>query len=271
MQEGDEDKMTNFKMPSALKEVPNITTGLTQENHKPDLLPCPFCGSKNVSADGWSSCDGITGPACDDCGASAGSVRLSTEENIAAWNTRTEQPSPQQTMGGKSAFEQAIDGYIAENIDPGSMPKAGTSGAERLNYNIEAIRTAIQPFFNWAKGLTEIEQQNSFQFRTLDSDGGTLWREVLPSDFARLSDVEDTLAALSAQSNTDVGKVLLFIESEIIEAESLIGDYVDVEDGDEERGPKPNNAMRAQQHLNSAYRAIRSLDLIAAANGKAGE
>ncbi len=52
------------------------------------LLPCPFCGSVNVDAAGWSSLTS-SGPACDDCGASAGSTLADTPEaNIAAWNTR---------------------------------------------------------------------------------------------------------------------------------------------------------------------------------------
>jgi len=51
------------------------------------LLPCPFCGSAAIDAQGWASTDS-TGPACDDCGASAGCVSASASENIAAWNRR---------------------------------------------------------------------------------------------------------------------------------------------------------------------------------------
>lgn len=53
----------------------------------PLLKPCPFCGSKNIDPHGWAS-EYASGPACDDCGASAGSVSGSDEDNIAAWNTR---------------------------------------------------------------------------------------------------------------------------------------------------------------------------------------
>lgn len=37
--------------------------------------PCPFCGGK-VDPEGWLCNDGRTGPACDDCGASAPSMDM---------------------------------------------------------------------------------------------------------------------------------------------------------------------------------------------------
>lgn len=43
------------------------------------LKPCPFCGSPKIDPEGWSRSDGVTGPACDDCGASA--------ESVAQWNS----------------------------------------------------------------------------------------------------------------------------------------------------------------------------------------
>ena len=51
------------------------------------LKPCPFCNSANIDAEGWMSCepdgsDKRTGPACDDCGASAASIDQ--------WNTRAQ-------------------------------------------------------------------------------------------------------------------------------------------------------------------------------------
>ncbi|WP_186194435.1 Lar family restriction alleviation protein [Burkholderia gladioli] len=42
--------------------------------------PCPFCGSDSVDPKGWAGNDGRTGPACDECGATA--------ETIAGWNRR---------------------------------------------------------------------------------------------------------------------------------------------------------------------------------------
>jgi hypothetical protein len=43
------------------------------------LLPCPFCGSTNIDAEGWASSE-RAGPACDDCSGTADTVTL--------WNRR---------------------------------------------------------------------------------------------------------------------------------------------------------------------------------------
>jgi hypothetical protein len=45
----------------------------------PELLPCPFCGSRMVDPEGWASTD-RAGPACDDCAGTADTVEI--------WNTR---------------------------------------------------------------------------------------------------------------------------------------------------------------------------------------
>ncbi|WP_208458389.1 hypothetical protein [Burkholderia vietnamiensis] len=42
--------------------------------------PCPFCGSENVDPKGWLANDGRSGPACDECGATA--------ESVEGWNRR---------------------------------------------------------------------------------------------------------------------------------------------------------------------------------------
>ncbi|WEJ60185.1 hypothetical protein [Devosia sp. FJ2-5-3] len=55
------------------------------------LLPCPFCGSFNVDPIGWASTE-TAGPACETCGASAGGVKHSVEENVSAWNRRALPP-----------------------------------------------------------------------------------------------------------------------------------------------------------------------------------
>ena len=52
-----------------------------------ELLPCPFCGSHDIDAEGWASSDSA-GPACDNCGALAGQTGKSFVENVVAWNTR---------------------------------------------------------------------------------------------------------------------------------------------------------------------------------------
>lgn len=52
------------------------------------LLPCPFCGSTDIDAEGWTNSEGRSGPACNDCGASAGDLSHTSEDNVKAWNTR---------------------------------------------------------------------------------------------------------------------------------------------------------------------------------------
>ena len=54
------------------------------------LLPCPFCGGK-ANPDGWRANGGATGPACDQCGATAWSVYT--------WNSRV--PVPQEKNIGE--------------------------------------------------------------------------------------------------------------------------------------------------------------------------
>lgn len=59
-----------------------------------ELKPCPFCGSRNIDPKGWVRNDGVSGPACDDCVASA--------ESVEAWNRRA--PAPAEVClgcGGK--------------------------------------------------------------------------------------------------------------------------------------------------------------------------
>lgn len=61
------------------------------------LLPCPFCGSASIDEKGWVS-KNSAGPACDNCGASAGCVSSNLADNIAAWNRRAS-PAPSAGVG----------------------------------------------------------------------------------------------------------------------------------------------------------------------------
>lgn len=56
--------------------------------HVTELLPCPFCGSTEIDPTGWASTE-TAGPACEDCGASAGDIKGTVEHNVAAWNRRS--------------------------------------------------------------------------------------------------------------------------------------------------------------------------------------
>lgn len=67
---------------------------MTPTPDKPDgeaLKACPHCGSADIDPEGWASTDS-KGPACNDCGASAGCISQSLADNIGAWNTRTPPP-----------------------------------------------------------------------------------------------------------------------------------------------------------------------------------
>jgi cytochrome c5 len=70
------------------------------------LLPCPFCASAAIDAQGWSI-PSSPGPTCDDCGASAGCVGASASENIAAWNRRAGQAHT-------DALLEALEGLLAK-------------------------------------------------------------------------------------------------------------------------------------------------------------
>lgn len=53
-----------------------------------ELKACPFCGSKNIDPRGWLGEGDVTGPACYDCGGSAGESAKTAQENVVLWNTR---------------------------------------------------------------------------------------------------------------------------------------------------------------------------------------
>jgi Lar family restriction alleviation protein len=94
------------------------------------LLPCPFCGSTNIDAEGWASTNS-SGPACDDCGASAGSTLADTPEaNIAAWNKR--QP---QTDALKVARDAAIEecALLVEGMGTSHDSHAGERFAKAIH------------------------------------------------------------------------------------------------------------------------------------------
>lgn len=95
---------------------------LTERPAPSGLLPCPFCGSREVDPAGWASHNPETGenregPACDDCGASA--------ESAAAWNTRT--PQPRHDVEGERGGERGS--LISDLMEPYADP-----AIDRLTY-----------------------------------------------------------------------------------------------------------------------------------------
>lgn len=86
-----------------------------------DLLPCPFCGSRNVDPEGWMSSkpDGSetgiisTGPACDEC---AGST-----ESVERWNQRV----PLSIGGAQTESGCDIDSVSGTADDQGLFAQRG--------------------------------------------------------------------------------------------------------------------------------------------------
>jgi hypothetical protein len=92
------------------------------------LLPCPFCGSTNTDAEGWTVHDingGVSqGPTCDDCDASAASVE--------AWNRRT--PAPEGEAARLLAYANSH-----------KLPDEGPIGAVNLKWG--DLRALVQPLY----------------------------------------------------------------------------------------------------------------------------
>ena len=86
---------------------------------EPALRECPFCGSKNIDPAGWMSGNGSTGPACDDCGASAGSHNFSQEKNVELWNTRAAAPEVAALAKAVRALIDAIDYHGGDHHQDG--------------------------------------------------------------------------------------------------------------------------------------------------------
>ncbi len=78
---------------------------------KIEMKSCPFCGSSNVDPEGWKSRE-TSGPACDDCGGSAGSALKTREENVAAWNRRVPLKSSNGNFQCTSDFAVLLAGYL---------------------------------------------------------------------------------------------------------------------------------------------------------------
>jgi hypothetical protein len=91
---------------------------------KPDLLPCPFCGSANIDPEEWRSGDGH-GPGCSDCGACA--------DTLERWNSR-----PVNREDGVAALG-ALLVHLPEN-----WGDCIRDGEMRLTVDENAIESALE-------------------------------------------------------------------------------------------------------------------------------
>lgn len=128
------------------------------------LLPCPFCGSASIDAKGWAS-GNSAGPACDDCGASAGCVSSDLADNIAAWNRRAAQPKEGELLALADRIEH-------HHWDVGDKEKAiafahelRTLASRRVTVDDEMVERAcvgmslgIEADGEWPKDYPDDEQ-----------------------------------------------------------------------------------------------------------------
>lgn len=111
------------------------------------LNPCPFCGSIHIDPEGWLRNDGVSGPACETCGASAGST--------AEWNRRV-----------KNQALEGLDWLIAHKHHPNFFD------VQNYNHMPEIIRERIEALSKVNKKTTMID--------CMDCDGCG-WCEGSPS------------------------------------------------------------------------------------------
>ena len=97
---------------------------------------CPFCGSLDIDPAGWYRNDGVSGPACQECGASA--------ESIKAWNTRLDGSTIPQSLEGLDWL--VMNGYHPNFFD-----------VQSYNHMPQIIRDRIEALKKQKQGL-EFEQ-----------------------------------------------------------------------------------------------------------------
>ncbi|TDE17694.1 Lar family restriction alleviation protein [Dyadobacter psychrotolerans] len=74
---------------------------------KPDLLPCPFCGGGSMIIEPYDNSSKYV--LCQGCSA-MGSIKDTVEETIAAWNTRTAAPLPEDKQKALDWWNEFTDG-----------------------------------------------------------------------------------------------------------------------------------------------------------------
>jgi hypothetical protein len=109
-----------------------------------ELLPCPFCASNNIDAEGWASSD-RAGPACDDCAGTADTTEL--------WNTRPleAKKSIEVDIGAAVTALQASPDLAAMMNELVGGPALTEAHAE-----IDRLRAALKPFAGLQMGMVAI-------------------------------------------------------------------------------------------------------------------
>lgn len=95
------------------------------------LKPCPFCGSNDIDPEGWMSLT-ATGPACNNCSASANS--------IPEWQTRAAAPQEADDMQHDKIKRQTLK-YAAALLNQCETPEQALRIIER---NIKNLSNDIE-------------------------------------------------------------------------------------------------------------------------------
>ena len=120
---------------------------MTEKN---ELLPCPFCASTGIDAEGWSCSDGRKGPACDSCGASADSEEAWNRRAPLAPDSADVTGLPLGTLGGVcealEEIERAMNGTgpLSREDDSDTIDQIGLR-ARQLLKALHALPVQPQP------------------------------------------------------------------------------------------------------------------------------
>ncbi len=114
----------------ALRTAPAPVERVEQEARRAGNLPCPFCGC-DVDPKGWLRGDGVRGPECDNCGATAASLE--------AWNKRTT-PQPAPTAAQDEPFDDEAGEQLPEVVEAIRAREESVSLVHGLKTALREIR-----------------------------------------------------------------------------------------------------------------------------------
>src|SRR5690606_31523542 len=129
----------------------------------------------NIDSKGWASTDSA-GPACDDCGAGAGGVRGTLQDNIAAWNRRANVAHATAPLQAEiEALRAEVDEWKRVAAEAAAALEAAREDAERWRHarrilTVEDIESS-QDMFD-AFGVEGDEHENRKADAAIDQARG---------------------------------------------------------------------------------------------------
>ena len=94
------------------------------------ILCCPFCGG-NVDPAGWLRGDGVRGPECEDCGATASSMDV--------WNKRAAPEAPRQEPVAWGAWRKSLDRFHCIECNVDYMQRTYGKDSEDMGVDFELV------------------------------------------------------------------------------------------------------------------------------------